>query len=174
MPVIERITWDLAKNIVESGNVNQLGRSTQQLDEYGTWSQQAQQFFTRTDDYIKHVVFGWPLLPSDEEHPGHEISASFGSIPRPPKHRKWQTVVPEGNTFQIIFRQNDFPYFFHQQVRHYILWASRELGTHEIDSYLSVTLKHWNVEYIWFVNPPDRKTIKGVWHAHILIRVLNQ
>ncbi|ORZ33453.1 hypothetical protein BCR44DRAFT_1437985 [Catenaria anguillulae PL171] len=117
----------------------------------------------------------------------------------PPSHRP--SAPPK-----IVLRANDFPYNLRPELEHWVLWADRKLGEHQIKAVVNewllkveaegkVDAVHYPEdedkllaltagepvaqespapvielpEWVYWVNPPERQTIPGVWHAHILV-----
>lgn len=179
----EPIDWNMALDIIDSGNLYLLRRSIGQLEYYREWTKLVKKYFLKPDDFIKHVVFGWDIEPIDQSENSEEPvkrsnvqnitkSTSLGeSIPLPPVKKLFKAIEPKFKHLktQYILRQNDFTYYFTPDITHYILWCTREMSADEIESYIDSEFPMCS-QLVWFVNTPDNKTIQSIWHAHILVK----
>lgn len=63
---------------------------------------------------------------------------------------------------KVIWRENDFPYYFEDGIEHHLLWATYELTQNEINDFVKQNREPSSYEYIVFVNPTILKSIPSV------------
>ncbi len=64
--------------------------------------------------------------------------------------------------------KNPYPYTFSDKITHYVLFSIEELTKKEQTHIINTTFKPKN--FIYFINPDDKKSIKNLWHLHILVQ----
>ena len=68
----------------------------------------------------------------------------------------------------IKWARNDFPCDV-EETRHYVIWSTHPLENERIDE---IAMKHVNGrEYIRFVNPMNMRSVKDIWHAHVIVKM---
>eukprot|EP01027_Heterolobosea_sp_BB2_P003656 GEZU01005512.1.p1 GENE.GEZU01005512.1~~GEZU01005512.1.p1 ORF type:complete len:240 (+),score=51.48 GEZU01005512.1:153-872(+) len=101
-------------------------------------------------------------------------------------------VVDEDVTF---FLPNEFPYGkFPPHTAHWLLWSHRDLACEEIEAHVRKQLadpamrkkivestntlvqfddtdQSMQIDFTYFVNPPVLRTVKNIFHAHILFNI---
>lgn len=81
----------------------------------------------------------------------------------------------ENNQSVTALRRNDHPYFFADDVEHFVLWKLGAEATTDEDICAAVTClqqeqKDSCMKYISFKNPPSLMSIPEVHHAHIIVQ----
>jgi hypothetical protein len=79
---------------------------------------------------------------------------------------KRKAVVSRHSYMASIVR-NKFPYQLPSGVKHYVLWSVEPLEPNMVDALLLQNFG--NKETSWFVNPTKKKSIKKLWHCHVLV-----
>jgi hypothetical protein len=173
------ITWRQANKYIQTGRLSSLLRSRQQLQRYDYWIQDCLGRYHSVGDYIKHIVLGWPVSwVTDDSVPAGPTAVLSNNAADPNPRQRLRAYLPSGGncnasdeeTIQIVLRQNDFPYNFHQDVIHYVLWSNRDnLDSQFVERYVGEAFPRQRHQWLWFCNPSSRKSIKDVWHVHILL-----
>jgi hypothetical protein len=77
-----------------------------------------------------------------------------------------------GNDNQKI-TPNRFPYSRLYQnipgVKHYVLWSKTDTLSDALIEEI-VKKEFQNLEYFWFINPLNNKSLPEIWHCHIFVR----
>ncbi|KAI3630396.1 hypothetical protein MIR68_011831 [Amoeboaphelidium protococcarum] len=144
--------------------------------------------YASTDDYIKHVVLGWDvkqeavdtsrstngLLNLFNVNPQDDVATSNSAQQMAFRLVAYRRVESQSllqqDRLQVILKFNDFPYKFEAGILHYCLWSNQDLSRNFIVEYISEAFDCRVYDMLWFMNPPHKKTIKNVWHVHILLR----
>jgi len=111
-------------------------------------------------DYIKHHILGYPI------HLTNEIPPRI--IADDPDPTSTTTTTLDDDQSRLVLRLNDFPYHLEENIHHYVLWSKSTLSEKDIHDIVQSKLP--NHEYLYFINPPSKKTLPGIEHAHILAR----
>lgn len=67
----------------------------------------------------------------------------------------------------VKWMRNAFPYDVAES-RHYLIWSEVPLTKEKIHEVAS--MRTGTMEYFVFVNPEERRSVTGLWHAHVLVR----
>jgi len=108
-----------------------------------------------TEDRLKHVLFGAPVLRATEKQEERGEGKDRSG------------AIPEGVGAVLV--PNDFPYFTSADVEHLVLWAPFELTGDFVTRFLDAHIPG-DAEVAFFVNPPANKTVPGIEHCHVFIR----
>ncbi|GAB4813255.1 hypothetical protein N2152v2_000301 [Parachlorella kessleri] len=128
-----------------------LGRSPAQLKAYYDYRDDAiLKRFASTDDYLLVKVFGVPATLT----PGGLQAAAL-----PPDFHE---------ELRVVFRENDFPYYFEEGIEDHTLWANRPLSPWELQQAVAAHRPRHDVVY--YVNPPSLMSVPAIWHAHVISR----
>ena len=73
----------------------------------------------------------------------------------------------KNKTFAIL--PNAFPYELRKGIIHYVMF-SIVVARGDIHTFLSVYLKKPKERILWFINPPQLRSIPNVWHCHIFVK----
>lgn len=89
-----------------------------------------------------------------------------------PRQQYIQRIIDEIGNKNYKITPNKFPYSRLIQhlpnVKHYCLWSNiKEPSSDIIES--EIKKKFPNLNYFWFVNPPNNKSIPEIWHCHIFV-----
>lgn len=68
----------------------------------------------------------------------------------------------------IKWMRNAFPYDV-DGTRHYLLWSSIPLTNDKINEIASTHAG--GREFLCFVNPGELRSVKGLWHAHCIVKM---
>lgn len=160
---LEPITFDKAKQLIENGTVESLGalgRSPLELKRYWNYRDtNIKPHYCSVTDYLYTTVFGLnSIIMNDEKDDG---SCS-----------KIAAIVPDNfnKTEVLVWRENDFGYYFEDGVFHHVLWSSRPLSADRLAEEVRRRRIDEGYEAVWFVNPPVLMSVPGLWHAHIISR----
>ncbi|KAJ3159981.1 hypothetical protein HDU86_001246 [Geranomyces michiganensis] len=89
-----------------------------------------------------------------------------------PETGKKHAVLPKDPSTlrDKVLRTNCYPYYFRPpgEITHAVLWSRAPMTDDEIESVLKEKLP--GCEWIFWVNPPGRKTIPDIEHCHVLSR----
>ena len=77
--------------------------------------------------------------------------------------------IPCDSSKDMAIVRNDFPYkeCVKYDIDHYIIWTTKPLS-YERCSYHAKKVSEGK-EFIWFINPPQYKSIPELWHMHVLV-----
>jgi len=50
-----------------------------------------------------------------------------------------------------------------------LLWSTKELSTDELSQQVADFVD--TEQYVYFVNPPHLRSVRKVWHAHVLFKI---
>jgi hypothetical protein len=195
------ITWQQAKAWIEEGTVESLGRlrrSEAQLSAYrtamdkvrtvGGWRRslgvgngrsppspdpkhkQVKQQYASVSDYVKASVLGAPTAPNAEG----KLEATTAEPPA--------SANCNGNGHaerrRLIWRLNDFPYYYEDGIEHHLMWCTEPLEVEEIERLARERFAPGGAgnatgkkrQHLIFVNPAPLQSVLAVWHAHVLVR----
>ena len=151
-PPFQRLSWTRAKQTVQDGRLDLLGRSAEWQEKYGTFSAELKEQWVSVSDYVLVTKLGY------EE----EATATGG---------KRAAVRPAAVAPRTVLVENDFPYNFDDGVHHHVLWKVGGDGVNEAD--IQDSIQHLRstqgaIDTAYYVNPPHLKSILDIDHAHIL------
>ena len=97
------------------------------------------------------------------------------------KHLQYNTMVCQDNKLSsrktknslcTLLIENEYPYEFapEDNIKHYMIWALTPLSSQEIRSIMINSIYSY-IEYVWFENDDANKSIKDLWHCHIMFKV---
>jgi len=69
----------------------------------------------------------------------------------------------------ITYTKNEFPYYVGEGIEHELIWSTKELSSDEIVKIIEKE-KGNKIEYLWFENPRDLRSIGSVNHYHVFSR----
>ena len=73
-------------------------------------------------------------------------------------------------SMQTLLMLNEYPYHLEKDISHYLLWRVVPMAFEEVDKYIENDKILSKCDILWYINPIWIKSIKGVWHCHILAR----
>ncbi|KAJ3327741.1 hypothetical protein HDU76_011221 [Blyttiomyces sp. JEL0837] len=190
-PFQGHLKWDEIRSIVANGEFEKFSRTAEVTASYGEWRVKVAQEFVSIPDYIKIEVLGFPFeMAPDGDGKGNGNGKgklrAVGDFSTPGLKDRNQTfhVLHLGKETryphidededQGVLRPNDFPYATDasQQIQHMVLWS---IGEHELDPAEVEAILRSKIpghEFIYFINPPHRKTIPEINHYHVFSRPL--
>ncbi|KAI9141461.1 hypothetical protein BKA69DRAFT_1073528 [Paraphysoderma sedebokerense] len=173
------LSWPKVLSIIKSDQLHLLSRTPTQIAEYEEWMKNTKLTYKSIEDFILHKVFGVEVteLEVDNVECGnrtkrlgvlkwrnHDQDVNIDDL----EDAKGGKNIPE-----IVFRMNDFPYHFSPGIIHYVLW--NRIGGMKDAAILDFLKRRDELRgidgdnIVWWVNPVSRKTVKGIWHAHVLV-----
>ena len=146
------LRWDELKDIVRDGSEAALARLGRAPDVQAR--------------YIEHL--GWVHATYDSvESFILEAKLGFAAASTLPGG-KLSVAVGEGLGEKTATVPNDFGYWFAApEIKHYLHWSTTELGAAAVEAAAREVAA--GNEYLVFVNPAALKSVRGVWHAHVLV-----
>lgn len=120
-------------------------------------------------DYVKASVLGAPTAPNAEG----KLEAAAASAPAADAANGQTTTSAER---RLIWRLNDFPYYYEPGVEHHLLWCTEPLDVAEVDRLARERFgggsggQQKKRQHLIFVNPAQLQSVLAVWHAHVLVR----
>lgn len=147
-----KLSYEEAKAIVHQGQLEKLGRSLAQQTEYRTFREKLNGEWASIADYV--MVSKLSFRDS--------VNAQGKRV----------AVIPDDKENRTILLQNDFPYYFTDDVGHYVLWKiGGELLPSEIEAAQAEIRDNLGaVDSTFYINPPTLKSILDIEHAHILFK----
>ncbi|KAI9179267.1 hypothetical protein H9P43_005930 [Blastocladiella emersonii ATCC 22665] len=183
----DALTWDQCAAIVAAGEIGKLNRTDAELQRYQAWMAFTQRAFPTVEEYIKSVVFTAPSTKVDGDG---DATAATATAEKPKLVLRmndfpynladgiehwvlWSTegelaapaltrVVQHWLLAQAAGRSVPSP--FHPPL-HLIEPLSPASAAVATAIPAPIVLPEWT----YWVNPPHRQTIPGIWHAHILV-----
>ena len=107
----------------------------------------------------------WQVLLEYATIEDYILAKVFGSKAVLKSGRKVCEVCKVRTGRVVKWRENDFPYALESGIEHYILWSTESLTEEEI---VKECESFSTKEYLFFVNPPKFRSVKRVWHAHVM------
>ena len=152
---VKELNFQEAKEIIISGRLHLLGRSMEQQVIY--------------DKFYDELLLNW-------ETPGDYILAEKFRIPYDLNFSTGKNRVLR--PFPLGMKkclENDFPYNFDPNTRHFILWKlDGEVTNEDISTEVQLLKKIYNTEdFATYINPEHLKSIPEIAHAHIIFQVIN-
>jgi hypothetical protein len=80
---------------------------------------------------------------------------------------------------RLIWRLNDFPYYYEAGIEHHLLWCTDPLSVDEVGRIARERFAPGGPgnasskkkrQHLVFVNPVALQSVLAVWHAHVLVR----
>ena len=85
------------------------------------------------------------------------------------KEVHWKQICPLKCTLSSIYilRPSEFPYDVHESIIHAVLWSKFELNEQHVNLLMNLFMEN---EFVSFINPPSRKSVPSINHAHVFIK----
>lgn len=200
-----KYSWEqLGTIILNQHDLSFLKRSESQEHEYLGYVQQLRMEWNSTRDFILHVKFKFEraLIPLNhmtenkiDRSCNNAIERGKGTrkrvqiptlpdIPFPTNGFVWTTVAEtdqrQNEKLSRVLCRNDFPYYFQDDIEHWIVWKYSHEDSQGAISMLDI---EWAIQQLksneyqsggkvldtlYWVNPPHLKSIPSIDHAHIL------
>ncbi len=69
------------------------------------------------------------------------------------------------------FVENEYPYYFKDEsIKHYIIWSLKPLDHYDIYKIINENNNKY-INWTWFVNTTDKKSVKDLWHCHVFLKM---
>lgn len=148
------MTFADVKEIITAGQLHKLIRSDKEQLKYTEFIKLLLESWCTPGDYFLSVKFG--LAFTLEKNGKKSVSRQFSEDVKQQRH----------------IALNDFPYFFEEGVLHYILWKleGEILPTDILEIMKELKVRHEIADYVFFINPPNLKSIPDIYHAHIILK----
>jgi hypothetical protein len=107
-----------------------------------------------TEDYLLARYFNFPTSLCSERH-------------------KLVSTPPAGGVPNLlVWAANDFPYSLEPGIEHHCVWApSHEAAAPAaLDAFVEAQRPRSDWETLRFVNPAHLRSVRNVWHAHVMSR----
>jgi hypothetical protein len=137
-------------------------------------------------------VLGAATMPNAEG----KLEAAAAAAAPDAEAAKAAAPLPDGGACEsqtrrrLIWRLNDFPYYYEPGVEHHLLWCTEPLPIEEVDRLASERFgssrdrgdncdangngnggsSPHRRQHLIFVNPAPLQSVLAVWHAHVLVR----
>ena len=145
------LAWEDLQFLLKHKLYDMLGRSRAELDRYRLWRARITQCYASPTDHLASVVYGYPVVPNEQ---------GLFTVQEPPSDKRQA---------RFILRDNDFPYFVQDGIKHSVLWSEKADLTEEvIAAQLSRLLP--GCEYLYFINPPALQSVPRFKHCHVFWR----
>ena len=159
-----KMTFDALKENIATGKLHVLGRTFDQHREYKTFMNKVRSEWSSGSDFILAERIGVPYV--------------IGTDGKKTVIRSEMLVDPR---FQgkLFFLENDFPYNFESNMKHFCLWKiGGEINVEGSDceirgemAKIGYPAARLNDTWCYYINPPNLKSVHDIDHAHIIIRV---
>ncbi|GIM01358.1 hypothetical protein Vretimale_6192, partial [Volvox reticuliferus] len=155
------LKWHVVKDIVQRGKTDAdalsgLGRCIWDYEDYMAYCRKLKQEWATVSDYMRAKLFNAPTKENAEGKLEVDIDADTTS-----------------STCYVLVMKNEFPYTFatEDNILHINIWSSSEaLSDNVVEQLIADRLPC--DEYVWFVNPPQLRSVRALWHCHIMLRNL--
>lgn len=151
---MERKSFSEVEEIVRSGHLEKLGRSSEGQAKYSVYKDLVLQEWKTVGDLVLASRF---QLHYDMTNDGKK----YVPLPNPSK--------PISN---LILLENEYPYNFEEGIIHFILWKlDDEVSEDDItQASEDIRSKHQVENMVHYINPPQLKSVLNVHHAHIVVK----
>jgi hypothetical protein len=147
--------WTEICDIVTSNRLELLRRNDEMLNKYHEFIEKIKSEYCSVEVYIAHKVFAANL-----------VCGGDGKWELDRKCEAWR------ENRIIVFRPNDFPYNFEENIAHDLLWSNRPLDAETISEIIAEEMrKRKRKEFVYFENPAHLKTIPGIFHIHVFSKI---
>ena len=156
MVLHKAISWDTATEWIKESKLDLFGRSKQQMEKYINQRNLYKEYFESSKDKILVYFFKCSCKVSG-------------------KTNKLEAIIDDKITPQYAIGLNDFPYYFDNCIKHYLLFSRiGEMDDNSInkvmDDYLKQNDKNSKYQVQYWRNPPQFQTIPEIWHVHVLVK----
>ncbi|KAJ1796427.1 hypothetical protein LPJ59_003757 [Coemansia sp. RSA 2399] len=152
--ISQPVPWKRFKELVDAGNLEPLGRSYSLQDTYEEYNAAIRLKHGSVANYLtRHVLADFI---AETMVPGFDSQA------------------PLAASTDFMFRANDFPYYFSDNVEHWVLWCKKQLhpGFEAPAAAAQAIVDRFgsNVEWRYFVNPVKMQSVPQLSHAHVFVK----
>ncbi|KAJ2750224.1 hypothetical protein H4S06_004426, partial [Coemansia sp. BCRC 34490] len=151
--ISDPVPWDRFKELVDSGDLEPLGRSYKMQDVYEEHLASTKRKYGSLANYLtRHVL---PGLVAETEDPDFDPLAP---------------LTPA----DFVFCINDYPYYLDDDAEHWVLWCKKRLppGFDAPDAAVQAIVRKFGsaVEWRYFVNPVKKQSVPQLSHAHVFVK----
>ncbi|KAJ2402592.1 hypothetical protein GGI23_000609 [Coemansia sp. RSA 2559] len=152
--ISQPVPWKRFKELVDAGNLEPLGRSYSLQDKYEEYNAEKRLKYGSVANYLtRHVL------------------ADFIAETMVPD---FDPQAPLAASTDFMFRANDFPYYFSDNVEHWVLWCKKQLypGFEAPAAAVQAIVDKFgsDVEWRYFVNPVKKQSVPQLSHAHVFVK----
>jgi len=148
-------SWDAIKIKLAADPIDvYFGRAEELQSQYYADLCQIKKEWSSVDDFCKHRFLGYPYLSKRIGESDVKYVPSDAQCQEP----------------EMRVHENDYPYYFEQGVKHYLLWAAKQKPNDEYLKVIHDTFPDSLYDVLWFENIPGNKSVQSVVHLHIIIR----
>ncbi len=179
MSLDKPLTWEQVTHIVDTYELDKLGRSPEELSRYRTFKKSLNaQNIGITTNLLKNVLHWIP--PETDIHLSDPDAVNLV---------KYDDARPFANPNDVKITLNDFPYFIANKTDHFVVWIkfpmppdpNSEIGDIDektkglIEKYIQLTfvqregIKREHI--IWWKNYTIIQSIKSIPHVHVLVNL---
>ena len=179
----EPLTWSELIEIIHHKDLARLTRSSQDQRTYQIFNYHLKQQYVSSTDYLLISKFGFDAVPvvvpgevsGGDSGDGQENQVG-GDSTADRCRRRWraQPSLAETTETQSILIENDFPYHFDDDIKHYILWKLKGGGISEREiqeSKQQLQTRFNTMSTLHWTNPPSLQSIPDLDHVHVLCRL---
>ena len=82
-------------------------------------------------------------------------------------------IVPKSQGFKFFcLKRNDFPYLVQAPIAHFVIFSTYGLNQKEVED--EVEEKYPNMDYVWWQNPVNKRSIPEIWHVHVFVKLIDK
>ena len=82
-------------------------------------------------------------------------------------------IVPKSQGFKFFcLKRNDFPYLVQAPIAHFVIFSTYGLNQKEVED--EVEEKYPNMDYVWWQNPVNKRSIPEIWHVHVIVKLIDK
>ena len=141
------LSWEMINNIINDKEARLFGRSKDVCKEYVRDKKKATFMYNSTRDMILVKQLNYkPILTKNDKIVG----------------------LKDSKCFEQVICNNTFPYYVSEGISHKLLWSVKDLTDEDITTILKKELI--GLEYIYFRNPENLRSVPDIFHIHIFIR----
>ncbi|KAI8816787.1 uncharacterized protein EV422DRAFT_269229 [Fimicolochytrium jonesii] len=166
------LNWEQIRHIVDTGQWEKFSREQKVIDDYVIWRDSVQRTYNAAADQLRIEIFGWAseLDPATNRLRAIPVHSTT-TVPTPNGFVDALSTAPVVPVVDKVLRQNFYPYWTTPagEITHYVLWSVEEMSAEEVGAFCEQEKPGY--EFIYFVNPPHRKTIPEIHHYHVFTRL---
>ena len=159
-----KMSFDVLKEIIAANKLHILGRSFEQHRKYKTFMDQVKLEWSCGSDFVLSERLGVPCCVGTD---GKKTVI------------RSEMLADARYNGKLFLIENDFPYNFESDMKHFCLWkigSEINVGGDSCEirgemEKVGYPFSHLNDTWCYYINPPNLKSIHDIDHAHIIMRV---